>query len=425
MRRLHTSIAAISAAITVVSCSDKIVQPDSTPRLTTNAAAVALITYDDKLLDISTREPTFAGLTVSDGTPVILVTDISKASTAKAAALAVLNDPRLASAIVATVRYTFKQLADWKAAASVAKLLGVVSFDIDEAQNAIRIAATTSDVAERVRSLLADQSIPSDAYTVEVRQAATPLCSTLQTRCRGTHGGFQIYWSSTQWCTLGFNATYYPGGIETSIYATNGHCTTSQGSVDSTTHYQNRYNVADDFIGKEAWTSVFVSGDPRCDQSSSCKYSDISLGRYDPNTSVLGYWIAKPTQRCRTPCTINYGLTAILRVDGEQLWPLQNDTVDKVGARTGWTYGPVTQTCVDEVVSGVEFICQYWVDAGVGRGDSGSAVFVFTSPESAIITGQLFAGIVDNTELGQTYLFSSWNNIQSEMGNLRVSTAVP
>jgi len=56
------------------------------------------------------------------------------------------------------------------------------------------------------------------------------------------------------------------------------------------------------------------------------------------------------------------------------------DVVNKVGRTTGWTQGAVTNTCVNTGVSGTKIVqlCQTFVSAGVGGGDSGSDVFGLT-----------------------------------------------
>jgi hypothetical protein len=113
-----------------------------------------------------------------------------------------------------------------------------------------------------------------------------------------------------------------------------------------------------------------------------------------------------------------------IMITNEALFPFQGDTVDKVGRTTGWTYGQVTGTCqtggVYDSNSGKTYylVCYHTANAGVGGGDSGSAVFYYDAVNgTATMTGQLF-GSSGST----TFLFSPLNNMQSEFGNI-VTTA--
>jgi hypothetical protein len=101
--------------------------------------------------------------------------------------------------------------------------------------------------------------------------------------------------------------------------------------------------------------------------------------------------------------------------------------VDKIGTRTGWTYGPVIATCVNEAVAlnGVTYylLCSEEADLAQGGGDSGAAVFIYGG-DSAIMVGQAF-GAADTLVTGSNgndfyhpMFFSSINNIQAEFGTL-------
>ena len=87
-------------------------------------------------------------------------------------------------------------------------------------------------------------------------------------------------------------------------------------------------------------------------------------------------------------------------------------TVNKVGRTTGWTQGLVTNTCVNTGVSGSNIVqlCQTFVSAGVGGGDSGSPVFRGTS--SVTLVGILWGGNSSGTQ----FVYSPIANIEQELG---------
>jgi hypothetical protein len=108
-------------------------------------------------------------------------------------------------------------------------------------------------------------------------------------------------------------------------------------------------------------------------------------------------------------------------------------TLEKVGARTGWTYGQVTNTCED-VISPVsadwtlsdrrKIYCSTKLDAYVGQGDSGSPVFYIGDYRNQFAT---FYGIVWGKTSGSAcadqsvvycddLFFSSYAQIVEDLG---------
>ena len=98
-------------------------------------------------------------------------------------------------------------------------------------------------------------------------------------------------------------------------------------------------------------------------------------------------------------------------------------TVNKVGRTTGWTAGQVTATCVDVLVLGSlnADLCQDVVSAGVGAGDSGSAVFAITSGNDVQLRGILWGGNLDGT----SFVYSPIANIEraDELGPISTCAA--
>ena len=95
--------------------------------------------------------------------------------------------------------------------------------------------------------------------------------------------------------------------------------------------------------------------------------------------------------------------------------------VHKIGRTTGWTRGSVRGTCVNTNVDGTNItqLCQTWVSARAGPGDSGSPVFRRQGTGSNVtLLGILWGGTIlpDGSSL---YIYSPISNIEAELGALR------
>jgi hypothetical protein len=88
---------------------------------------------------------------------------------------------------------------------------------------------------------------------------------------------------------------------------------------------------------------------------------------------------------------------------------LRPSSVRDPGAATGWTYGNVSQTCMDVYSEGYYFLCQDFVVATGTFGDSGAPVFQFNG-DVVTFYGLLRGGAPDH------YSFSSYGNINSDFG---------
>lgn len=413
--------------LAVVACADDQTGPESlkgSERRLTTTTSDAVVTFDDMLARVAEIEPAFAGVTSSD----ILVTDISRASAAKAAVRAVFGRG-LGSEQSRLAQYSFAQLYLWATNfASIASLPGVTYTDINEAENYLTIGIESEAEFEAVRQVLQKAGVPSNAFLLKVAPRDQSMFS-LQDYFRGAGGGLRIQNATTLGCTMGFNAVWYVGADSIIGFATNSHCTSTRDGVDGTVHYQSNRNSPRDRLGYEYRDAAFFPAGLNCTPlsgSTRCKWSDLSLARYDFSGDNLGYSLAQPDVRGQWSSTITF--STFMPVVGETLWPLMGHTVDKIGSETGWTSGPVIETCVN-VLAGSStanppwaytYNCQYRTAAQTAGGDSGAAVFYYDPSSGATIVGQMHAGRV-----GEYFTWSSWNNIQSEFANLRVSHNMP
>src|SRR2546425_7437 len=180
-----------------------------------------------------------------------------------------------------------------------------------------------------------------------------------------------------------------------------------QGGVEGTLYYQpltssNTFigtEIADPTYTRATCTAAGVKG------NHVCRYSDTSFEQ-------LASGVQQTVGAIEQTDTVNTGSLTIagsFRVVSEGP-SLVGQTVNKVGRTTGWSQGQVTNTCVNTGVSGSKIVqlCQDWVSATVGPGDSGSGVFAITSGSDVQLRGTLWGG----NGAGTIFVYSPIANIQ-------------
>jgi hypothetical protein len=229
-------------------------------------------------------------------------------------------------------------------------------------------------------------------------------------------GGVQINFATaagSSLCTLGFNA-FNPPATQRS-FITNSHCTRTRGSIFPPTVYAQPLIPVT--IGIEIEDPPFF-GSPTfgCPPGRLCRRSDAARANYNTAaTSLLGR-LARTTALGSitiNPAAPNWIITA-------EGIPAVGLTLNKVGRTTGWSAGPVTNTCVNLNVSGsfIIMICQDLVRANAGEGDSGSPVF---SRNSSLTSNVTLRGIVwGMTTIGGLthFAMSRLSLIEAELGPL-------
>ena len=360
------------------------------------------------------RVPGFGGYYLAaDGTPTVYLTRGADRRPAETL-LAGYNTSRgqAASAVrVVEAQYNWKQLQRWQDNASVEALdvAGAVFVDNDETTNRILIGVDNMGAAGQVRAAAARAGVPAGA--IEVRQVApvVPVASLQNVVDRPVRAGVQINFPGYL-CSLGFNAN--SGTQRTFITAS--HCTTKQGGVENTPYYQPLQSVNGTVIATEVADPVYVKGGPGCPKGKNCRYSDASRANYaNAANQALG-------QIARTSAANNNSLeiTGTFTIGSDDCSTTGGclpvgTVVNKVGRTTGWTSGPITNTCVNTGVQGTRFVqlCQTFVSAGVAGGDSGSDVFQGTGT-SVKLVGILWGGA------GSSFVFSPFGNVVRELGAL-------
>jgi hypothetical protein len=246
------------------------------------------------------------------------------------------------------------------------------------------------------------RGIPADAYEVRVvepiRNAAT-----LRDVVNPKVGGLQIHFGNYL-CTLGFNVT----SNNVPSFITNSHCTNTQGGVEGTLYYQPTSTASSTVIAQEVADPGYTRGQPAgCPRNKRCRYSDSSRAQYRSGISFDLGGIAS-TNGSNLTITGTHNITA--EGDANRTPVAVGQTVSKTGRTTGTSTGQVTNTCVNTSVQGSNImqLCQTFVAAAVGSGDSGSPVY--SGSGSVTLVGILWGGGTN------TFAFSPLKSIKDEVG---------
>jgi len=296
---------------------------------------------------------------------------------------------------------------------SLFELNGVVYTDADERTGRFVVGVANRGMETSIRARLNAMNVTPQSVDFVVSEPIYQV-TTLRDYIRPIEGGLQVRWDGFV-CTLGFNAVRQ--GV--SGFAMNSHCTTTQGGVDGTEYYQPLNQIAAEFIGIEIADPHYRRNGSGCPRGRICRYSDSSYAQRDSQAAAVRGYIAKTD-------TVNTGsLTMVadqFRITSKGPSSL-GQTVNKVGRTTGWTQGTVTNRCVNVGVSGTNIVelCQDFVSAGVGGGDSSSPVFAIVSGNDVQLRGILWGGNSSGTQ----FVYSPIANIErsDELGTLSVCAA--
>ncbi len=326
---------------------------------------------DNMFDDVATLMPGFGGMYLDGNVLKVYITDIGQKAMAENAIGAVFGGERIPVGGVQTLKgtYGFHQLHAWyNQIGAVFNIQGVVYTDIDEKANRLTVAVENQALIIPVQREISNSSISYNA----VRS--------------GTAG-----------------------------FVTASHCTDHQGGVESTLYYQ-PLTASNTFIGTEIADPVYTKN--ACTLAGIrgnhvCRYSDTSFEQ-------LATGVQQSLGSIEQTNSVNSGSLTIagsFRVTSEGP-SIVGQTVNKVGRTTGWSQGQVTNTCVNTGVSGSKIVqlCQDWVSATVGPGDSGSGVFAITSGSDVQLRGTLWGG----NGAGTVFVYSPIANIQrsDELGQI-------
>jgi hypothetical protein len=359
-------------------------------------------------ISLARAVPGFGGFYLNDqGTPIIYLKNAAERGNAERALAPFFQAEGLSASQlrVLPAKYDWDQLERWFAQASTEVLAvpGGVFVDADEASNRVTIGVERG-AAARIRGVVARLGIPAEAVVVQETEPIR-FAATLRSKVRPVVGGLQINFPGFL-CTLGFNAIR--GGQNSFI--TNSHCTTKPGGVEGTPYWQPLESVAPVQIGTEVSDPGYFKNSNGCPAGRRCRFSDAARAAYASGITFSLGKIAKTSGPNNNSITINgsFSITAEGSASVGQ-------NVSKIGRTTGWTKGPVTNTCVNVGVSGTNIVqlCQNLVSAKLAAGDSGSPVFKGST--NVTLAGILWGG----NSSGTLYVYSPISNIEGELGALK------
>ena len=297
----------------------------------------------------------------------------------------------------------------------VFEIEGVVYTDATES-GLLEIGVVNQGLAGAVEQRLQQLNIPLSSVEIVETQPIV-FATSLQEYQRPIEGGLQISFVDgglAYACTLGFNAVRDGDGEDG--FVVNSHCTSDQFADDGTSHYQPQLGSSEYLIGSEI-------DDPsafRCARGRQCRYSDAAFDRRAAGVEAALGAIARTDGVNSGSLTIDGSFSVVAEHEGNAT---VGTILNKVGRTTGWTQGEVTSSCVDTGVSGsnILLLCQDFVAAGVGGGDSGSPVFKIdeANPDNATLYGILWGGASDGTY----FVYSPLDNVESELGTLTTFNA--
>ena len=407
---------AAAAALILAACQDNPspTSPDVTASLRSVAAQGGEL---PSAAALARQVPGFGGFFLdANSDPTVYLSSGAGRAAAEAALAGYLSARGLTPAAVQVRagQFSWQQLERWQAAATPAALAlaGTVFVDNDETSNRVVIGVEDLGSAGQVRAAIARSGIPAEAVLVQRADPIVQVATLQNVVDRPVRAGVQINFPGFL-CSVGFNAT---SGTQKS-FVTASHCTNTQGGVESTPYWQPLESSQPTQIATEVADPVYVRNGPGCPRGRKCRYSDASRAAYiDGANQALGL-IAATSGANNGSLTITGSFSITSDDCGTTGGCLPTGTtVNKVGRTTGWTAGTLTNTCVNTGVSGTNIVqlCQSFVSAGVGGGDSGSDVFQITSGTNVKLAGVLWGG----NGAGTQFVFSPFGNVTRELGAL-------
>lgn len=376
---------------------------------------------DEFFLRLHDLIPGFAGLILDDGVPTVYLVDLDRAALAEVVLTPFLvergNGGR--GLEVREAIFSWPDLYHWRLKArGLFHLDELRSLDISESRNRIVIGIAPGSSPDDALARLAELGVDREAVVFQEAERvplATGMPDSLADRHRPVMGGFQISkGGSLGSCTATVNVLW-EDTLRTLLTAD--HCVSSGNPM-----YQ-PLNGGNDRIGEELTRSTdnyhTCTPDGESQQSSRCLNSDAALILYDDSvdwsfghiarTHSTGLWQGSTTPVGRFWVTDSYHT------------PFVDDTIHKVGWKSGWTRGPVVQTCKDYSSGGDWLICQTEVAAGAKPGDSGSPAFARSGYGNAKLAGTVWGAWPDSV-----FIYSPMLGIEEDLGNyLDVITSAP
>lgn len=325
--------------------------------------------------------------------------------------------------------YSFLQLSAWREQLlpAIWSSSDVTGLDLDEVRNGLTVYLKTGVGEDAVRAIAQQAAIPSAALHFEVVGEVVDA-NTLKQRSRPVQGAFQMFYGNYPngatggpACTIGFNAIM---NAADTVFITNSHCTKKKFGLDSGTTYAYQGGISSThIIGNEFVDpppeGYFLNllgvriGPKRTSDAAAYKYT------VPPADRAVGRIARTDRKHFRNSSIPNVSLTVdranpYFEIVGEIAWPTATSGryYNKIGARTGWTYGGIKATCATLTHS----TCSYKINARTNEGDSGAPVFYWRggSTNDVYLSGMIW-GKDDNFK----GLFNPMGAIEDDLGSLK------
>lgn len=328
-------------------------------------------------------------------------------------------EPADAKTVIEFVDYRFSELATLRdRALDVLAVPGAHTLDADEKLNRVTVLVEKADSIESVKRWWVENRLPVEYLNVDVmepmRAAATLNDPWLPNAPAGVGINYYDAFGGPHGCTMGPTAIRLFAGAYHNGFVTNSHCTKYTGGVEGTVFSQGL--PTDPLIGDEQADPLWNV--TPCPAGRICRHSDSAFVTGNPysGTGVSVGNIARPNNYCSLPTT-----TCSITIDpsnprikiSPRVTPVLGAHFEKVGRITGWTYGPVSYTSVNANAAGTNrtLLSEYYVNAAMFEGDSGSPVFTWNG------TSQPLGGIMWGGN-SSTFVFSYWSDVQDEINNI-------
>lgn len=419
-------VAGIAVVGLLVGCTDDLTQPGVISPAQQSAAAIGDHRFpaENVFVQLSAAVPSTAGFYFEDGLLNVVVVEESEAGLAIAAverliSTGIIQVPEgFAGTAVAEGEYTYRELAKWRTAIfdGVMNRLNVVtSLDLDEVANRVLVGVQSGALEQarpEIYSALDDLGVPAaavvfreDNWVLDVDMVPTSLRSNADTAV----GGVEVFFpegGSWYGCSLGFAADYY--GSPAVVTAS--HCSPTMFWPDESPLHQGD-TLSSRYLG---WEYMDPAGST-CGTFDTCRATDAALYLVDGTVPVEVGKIARTQYRRQSSAgSLDWDTSNpyfIVRAESGSLYA--GYEVNKMGMRTGWTYGSITGTCVTIDYGSYRVTCTYEATYYSDGGDSGGSVFMWDGGGEAVNLSGVHSG--QNTSTGKRS-FSRLADIETELG---------
>lgn len=425
MKHQHLA-AAVAVAMTVAACSEinSPVVPESAQSSSATSQYLPIgpdlhTTY----LMMAEQAPSFAGFHYTEGGESFVVQMSSDSDTDIATRIArdfLFNTGRNAEVDIKTriVQYSAVQLLEWlQVAARVLEPTGaLVTLGLHEPENQLVVGLKSAESGS-FEELLASAGIPIGAVSL-IEATDITFESDITSGRRPIDGGrYYQFQGNNRASSCSLTANVKRNAAPTIPYAlVASHCTDVPFSPSSVTYYYQPTISPINYFGYEALDPAPSAATCTVSSASPCRWADAALVQYDGASGDFG----KIARTYYGSTTIDPAIQQFTLV-GAVGFPLTNETLNKVGASTGWSDGVVQYTCThlyNATFTGggsVTLLCQDWINYWTQIGDSGAPVFNILQSGSRFYGVHSGGGTIGHQQLAR---FSNTSNIARDLGTL-------